>query len=289
MKPRLARMTRPAAFLLLLGAWTAPGPAQSGDPTKQRLDRSPRHHEWVQIKAKNDRTVRAFLVFPETSKPAPGVVVIHENRGLTDWVRGVADRLAEAGYVALAPDLLSGTGPDKGGTDSFASSDAAREGIYRLPPEQVTSDLDACVEHLRGLEATNKKVAIAGFCWGGAQSFGYAAHNPDLMGAFVFYGSAPAEEQLKRIKVPVFGFYGGNDFRITGQVDKVKEQMEKAHQRYVPTVYEGAGHAFMRNGEDTAAKPADREAQKKAWALWLEQLKELAGSRPGTRPEARKE
>lgn len=277
-----------ASVCLLLGAWAANGAQQPADPAVERLEKSPRHHEWVQVKTKTGRSVRAFLVFPETSRPAPAVVVIHENRGLTDWVRSVADRLAEAGYVALAPDLLSGTGPEKGGTDSFPSSDAAREGIYRLPAEQVMSDLDACVAYLRKLDAVGNAVAVAGFCWGGGQAFSFAAHHSDLSAAFVFYGPAPAEtEKLKGIKAPVFGFYGGNDRRITGQVEKVKEQMEKLKKRYVPTVYEGAGHAFMRNGEDPGAKPADREARRQAWDLWLDQLKTLAGASSATRPTAK--
>ena len=245
------------------------------DPAKQRLEKSPRHHEWVEVPAEGDRKVRSFVVYPEVDKPATALVVIHENRGLTDWVRSVADQLAEKGFVAIAPDLLSGTGPGGGGTEAFASQDDARTGISRLSPEQVTSDLDAVVKYVRGLDATNDKVAVAGFCWGGGQAFRYAAHNPDIAGAFVFYGSAPSEEELKDIKIPVYGFYGGNDFRITGQVPKVTETLKQAGKKYEPVTYEGAGHGFLRAGEEPNAEPANRTAMQRGWERWVGLLKKL--------------
>ncbi|HEX6986784.1 MAG TPA: dienelactone hydrolase family protein, partial [Planctomycetaceae bacterium] len=247
--------------LALLMALATRADAQD-DPAKQRLEKSPRHHEWVEVPAADGRKVRSFLVYPEVDRPATAVVVIHENRGLTDWVRSVADQLAEKGFVAIAPDLLSGTGPNGGGTEAFASQDEARTGISRLSPEQVTSDLDAVVKYVRDLEATNEKVAVAGFCWGGGQAFRYAAHNPEIAGAFVFYGSAPSDEELKKIEVPVYGFYGGNDFRITGQVPKVAETMKSAGKRYEPVTYEGAGHGFMRSGEDPNTDPANRKGMR---------------------------
>ena len=108
---------------LLLSALVALSAVQ--DPSKERLEKSPRHHEWVKV-PQGDRTVHAFLVFPEVKDKVTAVVVIHENRGLTDWVRGVADQLAEAGYIAIAPDLLSGAGPNGGKTSDFPSQDAAR-------------------------------------------------------------------------------------------------------------------------------------------------------------------
>ena len=249
-----------------------------GAEVDKRLDASPRHHEWVDIKAHGGRTVRAFLVFPESSRPVPGILVIHENKGLTDWVRSVADQLAEAGYVALAPDLLSQTGPDKGGTDSYGSIDAATKGIYQLPPDQVTDDLDACAAHLKKLDAVNGKMGVAGFCWGGGQSFRYVAHNHDLLAAFVFYGPAPDAESLERIHAPVFGFYGGNDQRISGQVPNVQAALKKLGRRYEPVIYKGAGHGFMRTGEEPNADPANRDARKQAWERWKKLLKELDAS-----------
>jgi dienelactone hydrolase len=131
------------------------------------------------------------------------VLVIHENKGLTDWVRSVADRVAEAGYIAIAPDLLSGKGPNGGGTDSFADADAATKAIYALDAAQVTADLSAVADYVTKLEACNGKLSVAGFCWGGSQSFAFATERKDLKAACVFYGTAPKEESaLSKIALP---------------------------------------------------------------------------------------
>ena len=242
---------------------------QPGDPAR-RLENSRRHHEWVEIEAEGGRKVRTWVVYPEVDRPATTVIVIHENRGLTDWVRSVADQLAEAGYLALAPDLLSGTAPGGGGTSEYSSEDAARTGIGNLPPEQVLADLDAVFKHAKGMEASNKVVAVGGFCWGGGKTFAYAAHNPDIAAAFVFYGSAPRDAgDYEKIEAPVYGFYGGNDFRITGAVPKVEERTKQLGKKYEPVVYDRAGHGFMRQGEMTRdANHPDRKARDRAWDRW---------------------
>ncbi len=260
--------------LSMLAALSLATPALA-DSAAERLEQSPRHHEWVEIDAGNGRKVRSFVVYPEVAKPVPAVVVIHENRGLNDWARSVADTLAEAGYVAIAPDLLSGAGPNGGGTDAYANADAARDGIYKLDPDVVTADLDAVVKYVRGLDATNDKVAVAGFCWGGGQSFRYATHDPKLAAAFVFYGTAPTDDELKAITAPVYGFYGGNDFRISGQTPKVAAAMKAAGKTYEPVVYEGAGHGFMRTGEEPNAEAANRKGMEAGWKRWLGVLKGL--------------
>ena len=140
-----------------------PAPA---DPTKERLEKSPRHHEWVEVKS-GERTVHCFLAFPEVKGKAAAVVVIHENKGLNDWARAVADEFAEAGYIAIAPDLLSGLGPNGGNTDSFPNADAATEAIYKLDAARVTADLNAVADHVAKLEACSGKLSVAGFCWNG--------------------------------------------------------------------------------------------------------------------------
>jgi carboxymethylenebutenolidase len=243
----------------------------------ERLQTSPRHHEFVDVEAPGGRKVHTWVVFPEVDKPATVVIVIHENRGLTDWVRGVADQLAAAGYVALAPDLLSGTAPGGGNTAEYGSEDAARTGIGKLPQKQVTADLDAVFDYAKKMEAGNKVVAVGGFCWGGGQTFAYAAHNPNIAAAFVFYGPAPREEgAYKNIKAPVYGFYGGNDFRITGEVPNVEKRMEQLGKKFEPVAYKGAGHGFMRQGEMTDDKSnADRKARDEAWVRWKKILAEL--------------
>jgi carboxymethylenebutenolidase len=264
------------AFLFVaLGSSNATA-QQDTDPA-DRLENSRRHHEWVDIESPGGRTVKTWVVFPEVDQPATTVIVIHENRGLTDWVRGVADQLAEAGYLALAPDFLSGTAPGGGGTAEFGSEDAARNGIGRLPAEQVTADLDAVFKHAKSMPASNKVVAVGGFCWGGGKTFAYATHNPDIAAAFVFYGSAPQNaSDYAKIKAPVYGFYGGNDFRITGDVPNIEKRMQQAGKKFEQVTYEGAGHGFMRQGEMTTdANNPDRKARDQGWERWKKILAEL--------------
>jgi carboxymethylenebutenolidase len=264
-------------------------PAQTATDPAQRLSASPRHHEWVDISASKGRTVHTFVVFPEVKEPATVVIVIHENRGLTDWVRGVADQLAEAGYIALAPDLLSGMAPRGGNTPDFGGDDKATQGIYKLPKEQVMADLDGVFKYAKEMPAGNKVVAVGGFCWGGGQSFNYAAHNPKLAAAFVFYGSALKDAgDYDKVAAPVYGFYGGQDARITGEVPAVAKRMKELGKKFDPVTYDGAGHGFMRQGEMSAdAQNPNRQARDKAWERWKKLLSELkpAQVRRGTSAE----
>src|SRR5882724_8059911 len=172
-------MKRVLASILVL---TVASAASAQDFVKKRLDNSPRHHEWVKVK-QGDRTVHCFVVYPEVKDKATAVLVIHENKGLTDWVRGVADQLAEAGYVAIAPDLLSGMAPGGGNTADIKSADDATKVLYQLKPEQVTADLNAVADHILKDKACNGKLTVAGFCWGGGQSFRFATNRSDLKAA----------------------------------------------------------------------------------------------------------
>jgi carboxymethylenebutenolidase len=249
-------------------------PASAQDWAKARLEKSPRHGEWVKVKH-GDREVTSFIVYPEVKDKAPAVVVIHEIFGLTDWVRGVADQLAEAGYIAITPDLLSGAGPKGGGSDSF-QGETVRKSIMSLPPDQVTADLNACVDYVSKLPACNGKVAVAGFCWGGGQSFRFATNNKNIKAAFVFYGTGPEKAaDVERIGAPVYGFYGGNDARVNATIPATTELMKKAGKTFEPVTYEGAGHGFMRAGEDPAGTAANKKARDEAWARWKELLKKL--------------
>lgn len=249
------------------------------DWAKQRLEKSPRHQEWVKVKNGN-RMVNSFIVYPEVKGKATAVVVIHEIFGLSDWVRTVADQLAEAGYIAIAPDLLSGAGPNGGGSSEFTDRGAVGQAIRDLPPDQVTGDLNAVADYVAKLPAANGKVAVAGFCWGGSQTFRFATNRPSLKAAFVFYGTGPDnKEAIAKIKAPVYGFYGGNDARVTATVTKSAELMKEAGKTYDPVTYAGAGHGFMRSGEDPTANDANKDANKKAhdeaWARWKSILKTL--------------
>jgi carboxymethylenebutenolidase len=242
---------------------------------KQRLAKSPRHQEWVKIKYKPagdkpQREVNAFVVYPEVKNKAAAVIVIYEIFGMSDWVQSLTDQLAEAGYIAIAPDLLSGMGPSGGGTAEIRAQDsnAVGKAIRDLPPDQITADLNAVADYVSNLPAASGKLAVTGYCWGGSQSFRYATNNPKLRAAFVFYGAAPTKEDQKtidrealaRIKAPVYGFYAGNDMRINGTLPATIEAMKALNKQFDPVTYEGAGHGFMRAGE---APPPGNEADQK--------------------------
>lgn len=245
------------------------------DASKERLEKSPRHHEWVEVK-NGDRVVHTFVVYPEVKDKAATVVLIHENRGLTDWARAVADQLAEQGYIALAPDLLSGAAPKGGKTSDFPSGDAAREAISKLPAEQVTKDLNAICDYAIKIPAASGKLAVGGFCWGGAQTFRFATNRGKLDAAFVFYGTGPEDKDaLAKIACPVYGFYGGNDARVNATIPKSQELMKAVGKTYEPVTYDGAGHGFMRAGEEPNASAENKKAREEGWKRWLELLKKL--------------
>jgi carboxymethylenebutenolidase len=250
--------------------------AAGQDWAKQRLEKSPRHQEWVQVK-NGSRIVNSFIVYPEVKNKALAVVVVHEIFGMTDWVRSVADQLAEAGYIAIAPDLLSGMGPNGGGSSEFADRNAVTQAISKLPPDQITADLNAVADYVARIPASNGKVAAAGFCWGGGQAFRFAANRPNLAAAFVFYGTGPdTKEATASIKAPVYGFYAGNDARVGATVPRSQELMKEAGKSYDPVTYEGAGHGFMRAGEDPAnTVEANKKARDQAWIRWKGLLKKL--------------
>jgi carboxymethylenebutenolidase len=245
------------------------------DWAKARLEKSPRHLEWVKVK-NGSREVSCYIAYPEVKDKATAVVVIHEIFGLTEWARSVTDQLAEAGYIAIAPDLLSGTAPKGGGTEELGGRDAVGKAIRSLPADQITGDLNAAAAYVAKLPSCNGKVAVAGFCWGGGQSFRYASNNKDLKAAFVFYGSPPTKDDMERIQCPVYGFYGGEDSRITSTVPDTSDTMKKLGKKFEPVTYEGAGHGFMRAGEDPSDKrPANKKARDEAWKRWKEILGKL--------------
>lgn len=253
---------------------------------KQALEKSPRHREWVNVKSGN-RTISAYVVYPEVKNKATSVVVIHEIFGMTDWVQMLTDELAEAGYIAIAPDLLSGMGANGGGTSSFTEPNSAGKAIRDLPPDQVTADLNAVADYVAKLPAANGKVAVTGYCWGGGQSFRFATNRPSLAAAFVFYGTGPdSADAVAKIKAPVYGFYAGNDARVNATVPPTQELMKAAGKTYDVVTYEGAGHGFMRAGD--APPPAaeaeqkvrdayagNKKARDEAWKRWKALLGKL--------------
>ena len=255
-----AQSTRPAADL-----------PPDGDAATKAVQESPRHGEWVDVPFEGGTTIKTWVVYPERADNAPVVIVIHEIFGMSDWVRGVADSLAAQGFVAVAPDLLSGMGPNGGGTDSFAEGEV-RNAIRKVTPEMANARLDAVGKYAVGLPSTTDSVGVVGFCWGGSASFNYAAHAGDLKAAVVYYGTAP--DDVSTVKAPVLGNYGGDDNRVTSTVAPTKAAMDKAGKTYEPHVYDGAGHGFLRqqDGRDGANETAAKEAWARTVAFFKERL-----------------
>ena len=248
--------------------------AHAQDWAKGRLESSPRHREYVTLHHGGPRTVQALVVYPEVKDKASVVVMIHEIFGLSDWAKEMADGLAGEGFIVIAPDLLSGFGPGGGGSDAFPSQDDRVKAVSGLDPAGVLADLDAAADYAKKLPAANGKIAVAGFCWGGSKSFAFAAHRPDLSAAFVFYGTAPAD--VTPITAPVYGFYAGNDARVGATIPATIEAMKAAGKSYDPVTYDGAGHGFMRAGEDPGnTNPANKTARDQAFARLVKLLREM--------------
>jgi len=254
--------------------------ASAQEWAKARLEQSPRHREWVTLKH-DSRAVQAYVVYPEVKQKATVVILIHEIFGLSDWAKEMADELAAAGYIVVAPDLLSGMGPNGGGSSEFASQEATVKAVSGLDPATVAADLDAAADYGKKLPSANGKLAVAGFCWGGGKTFLFATHRKDLSAAFVFYGPPPAD--VSGITAPVYGFYAGNDARISSTVPDTIAAMKAAGKRYDPVIYDGAGHGFMRAGEDPspATTPANKKAREEGFARLTMLLKQISAQTAG--------
>ncbi len=199
------------------------------------------HGEWVRYTGKGGDEVMAYIAFPERPDPGPAMIVIHEIFGMSDFVRTVTHDLAEKGYVAIAPDLLT----RRGGTEG---ADNARTLIRDLPPDSITVDLDATLSYLRSLDSVvEDRIGVIGFCWGGSQTFRYATNQPQIAAAVVCYGGAPDAEAMARIRAPVLGVYAENDARINASLPEVEAAMEAAGKSYELEIYPGANHGFLRS------------------------------------------
>ncbi|MGK7397122.1 MAG: dienelactone hydrolase family protein [Candidatus Cyclobacteriaceae bacterium M3_2C_046] len=240
-----------------------------------QLENSPRHHEWVTITT-GEKNIHSFVAYPESSNKSLSVIVIHENRGLTDWVRSFADQLAEQGFIAIAPDLLSEFNPNIEKTSDFASSDEARDAIYQLDPDFVTNALMAVQDYAGNLPSATGKTVVVGFCWGGSQSFRFATNSDEIAAAMVFYGSAPDQmDQIEQIEAPVYGFYGEDDQRINAGIPETEKMMEQAGNVYQYEIYKGAGHAFMRRGDDPDDSDTNNSARDKAFDRLVNLLNDI--------------
>ncbi len=306
---RKLRCLAVASIASALAVAPAAVPAQAW--ARAALDKSPRHGEYVSIPEASPevspeaspeaspepggRKLQAWVVYPEVSRKAPVVVMIHEIFGLSDWAREMADQVAAAGYIVVEPDLLSELGPlsaaapsmqmapgsggapyvpvKPGGTAAFPDQDAVVKAVSALPDAQILADLNAAADYGKSLPASNGKLNVVGFCWGGGKSFLFATNRRDLSAAFVFYGTPPQASLMKRITAPVYGFYAGNDARVTATVPQTISDMKAAGKVYQPVIYPGAGHGFMRAGEAPDANAANAAAQKKSLRRLLRLLR----------------
>lgn len=298
-------MARPLATRLVSGLLLAASlalPASAQDWAKAKLAQSPRHGEFVTIHEPSGRNLQAWVVYPEVKEKAPVVVMIHEIFGQSDWAREMADEVAGAGYIVVEPDLLSGFGPpavsgapmpemtdhshmaaqpntgaayvplQPGGTAAFPDQGSVTRAVSSLDANVVTADLDAAADYGKKLPAASGKLYVAGFCWGGGKTFLFATHRHDLAGAFVFYGPPPPADQMKAITTPVYGFYAGNDARITATVPQTVTDMKAAGKTFEPVTYDGAGHGFMRAGEALDASPENSAARQAGFRRLIEKL-----------------
>jgi carboxymethylenebutenolidase len=280
-------ITLPRALKLLAAALLLPLAAaslQAQDWAKARLDASPRHHEYINLQH-GGRTVQAFVVYPEVKTKAPVIILIHEIFGLSDWAKEMADELAGQGFIVVAPDLLTGFGPNNGASDSFPSMDATTKAVSGLDAAVVNADLDAAADYGKKIPSANGKIAVAGFCWGGGKSFAFAAHRKDLSAAFVFYGTGPSD--VTTITAPVYGFYGEKDARVDATIPTTTDAMKAAGKKYEPVTYDGAGHGFMRAGEDPTQPTgnttpemaaANKKAREQAFTRLVTLVKEMKSS-----------
>lgn len=249
--------------------WNDAIPAGTVEHAARALKESPRHGEWVDIKMADGTALKSWVVYPERPTKAGVVIVIHDIRGMADLTRAVGDQLAQDGFIAIVPDFLSGKGPDGGGTASLGTG--VGQAIQGLSPADVKARLDAAMEYGRKLPASNGKTGVVGFCWGGARSFGYAAAQPNLNAAVVYYGDAPGvsdntvDTQLANVKAPVLGLYAGNDARINATIPATEAAMKKAGKSYEIHTFEGAGHGFM--GNQAGAGGANLKAAQASWPL----------------------
>lgn len=235
------------------------------------LQGSPRHGEWIKYEAGQGDKVDAWVVYPERSDKAPVVILIHEIFGLTDWARATADQLAAEGFLVVAPDFLSGKGKEGAGTASFKGDDV-RTAIRNLDQDELKRRLDAAAAWATSQPAARQEYGVVGFCWGGGVVFTWATQQPELDAAVVYYGVSAPAESLQHIRAPVLGLYGGNDARVTSTVPAAQEEMKRLGKRYDVKIYDGAGHAFLR--QQQGMDGANLKAATDGWATTIAFLKE---------------
>jgi carboxymethylenebutenolidase len=282
MRPSHPRTLLSTSMLAAALALAVPGvsaqqtpPDEPGAPA--RLNASPRHGEWVDVPLPGGTTpIRSWVVHPERATNAPVVIVIQEIYGLSDWIRGVADQLAADGFIAIAPDLLSGMGPGGGGTAAYPNRDAVVAGVRGLTPDESMRRLDAVFAYAQTIPSASAEIGVVGYCWGGGMSFAYAAHQPELDAAVVYYGTSPsAPDDYRRVNAPVLGLYGEDDQRVNATIQPARDAMSPLGKTYEVEIYPGAGHGFLRAQADREG--ANMRATQAAWPRTIAFFREHLG------------
>lgn len=249
-------------------------PAGAAD-VADRLAHSPRHGEYVTIRTGPSDSVRAWVVYPERATKAPVVVLIHEIYGLSTWLRGVTDQLAADGYIAIAPDLLTGKATPAAGSDTLTQA-AATAAIRTLNMDDVQRQLAAVGRYGMSLPSAEQRYATLGFCWGGGVSFAHAVANPaGLRAAIVYYGTSPELASLVNVHVPVLGLYAGDDARVVATVPPADSAMRALGKSFDPHIFPGAGHGFLRQQDGRSG--ANMSATRQSWPLTVAFLRAHLG------------
>lgn len=265
MRPAMFAATLCVALFAAAEAVAAPRATLPAGEEQARaaLEASPRHGEYVDVAYAAGAPIRTWVVYPERRDKAAVVMLIHEIYGLSDWLRAVADQVAADGFIAMAPDLISGLGPGGGGTDSCATRDDVVKLVRQLTIEETVARLDAVRAYSRTIAAANGKLGTIGFCWGGGRSFSYAASSNPPQAAVVFYGSSPDSVAILAVRAPVLGHYGGDDARVNATIQPARTALGRLGRSYEPHVYDGAGHGFLR--AQSLREGANLRATQQAW------------------------
>ena len=208
--------------------------------------------------------VRGYLALPKKrSGRLPGILVVHENRGLNPHIEDIARRIALEQYVAFAPDALTPLGGYPG------DEDKARELFAKLDQSKTREDFVAAVAWLKARPECTGKVGVVGFCWGGGITNMLATRIPDLSAAVPFYGSQPPAEDVAKIKAPLLIHYAENDERINAGIPAFEAALKANHLRYEMFTYPGTQHGF---NNDTTPR-YDKAAATLAWQRTMDFFK----------------
>jgi carboxymethylenebutenolidase len=253
------------------------GTPPSQGTSAEQLSTSPRRGEWVTIAAGQGDSVRAWVVYPERATRAPVVLAVHDINGMGPWIRAVADQLAEDGFIAIAPDLLSGKGVPVDAEGHHTGSTIG-ETIRQLSADEIDRRMKAVARWGTSRPNAADRYGIMGFCWGGSTVFLEATRDPELDAVVVYYGTSPATETLRSIQAPILGLYGGNDARVNTTIAPADAELERLGKVYEQRIYEGAGHGFLRSQNAAAPAEPNTRASLQAWPETVNWFRRYLGS-----------